>query len=120
VLVKGQAAPYPGYLFPEERIVRLLERADQCEDHAKLAGQLAEDTAAIRARECAAKLALATEGGKAREKLLLEALDAAKADAQREWWEQPAVTLPAGITLGLVVGIGATVGAVLLVGQLRP
>ncbi len=118
--MKGQAAPFPGYLFPEDRITRLVERVERCEDHAKLAEQLAEDLAAIRARECNAKLALALEGAQAREKLLTTALEQAKADAVVEWWEQPAVMLPAGITLGLVVGVGATVGAVLLVGQLRP
>ena len=89
---------------------------ETCEAKRTLDQQLAEDKERIKLGSLESQLKLADLASKDREKLLMQALEDARAANQREWWDSPNVFVPAGIVLGM----GMTVGAVLLVGQLRP
>jgi hypothetical protein len=113
---EGGRAPFDAICFPPARAERLGAKAETCELRRQLDGQLATDRAALQLDACNAKLKLADEAGKAREALLVKALEDAREAGRREVWEEPAAVL----AVGVVAGIAATVGAVLLVGQLRP
>lgn len=115
-MAEGDKAPFDAICFPPARAERLGSKLETCELHRQLDGQLATDKAALQLDACNAKLKLADLAAKDREALLVRALEAAREDARREVWETPWLVLTAGI----VVGVAATVGAVLLVGQLRP
>lgn len=115
-VAEGERAPFDAICFPPARAERLGAKLETCEARRTLDGQLAADKAAIQLDACNAKLKLADAAAKEREELLKAALEAAREDARRELWEEPGLVLTAGI----VLGVGATVGAVLLVGMLRP
>lgn len=115
-VAEGERSPFDAICFPPARAERLGAKLETCEAHRTLDAQLAADKAAIQLDACGAKLKLADAAGAQREGLLKRALEDAREDARREVWEEPGVVLAAGI----VIGIAATVGSVLLVGQIRP
>lgn len=117
---EGAPAPFAGILFPPARAERLGERLETCELRRDLDAQFATDKHKIQLDSCAAKQALADEAALEREKLLRTALEDAREDARREAWEEPSLVLTTGLLVGIVIGAGAIVGAVYLVGQLRP
>jgi len=115
-VAEGEKAPFDAICFPPARAERLGAKLETCELHRQLDGQLATATAKIQLDACAIKLKLADAASAEREALLRKALEDAREAGRRELWEEPGIVLTAGV----VVGVAATVGAVLLVGQLRP
>lgn len=113
---KGEAAPFAGYLFPPDNAENLASKVETCEAKRALDAQLATAKAKLQTDGCAAQLKLADTASVDREAILKSALEAAREDARRKLWEEPALVL----AVGVVGGVALTVGAVLLVGELRP
>ena len=112
----GEKAPFAGFLFPPGNAETIATKLETCEARRTLDAQLASDKASIQFDACNAKLKLADAAAGEREALLKKALEDAREDVRRELWEEPGLVLTAGV----VLGVAATVGAVLLVGMLRP
>lgn len=112
----GAPAPFAGIIFSPGRAAALGSKLETCELHRQLDGQLAAATAKLQLDGCARDLKLADSASADREALLQKALSDAQAAAQRPLWEEPGAVLTAGI----ILGVAATVGAVYLVGELRP
>lgn len=108
VIDEGMVAPFSGLLLTPKRAAKLHQRIETCEQTAELDRQHAAD-----------KLSDAETLRLAQVKELLAAVkqaeDAAKEAAHRHWYEAPELWLGTGV----VAGVLATVGAVLLAAQLR-
>ena len=122
----GDRAPFPGILMPPGRAATLGSKLETCQLHRDMDTELRDAKATIQFDACRAKLGLADAASKDREALLRKALENADglakenaAAAQRASWDHSLV-LSVGVVGGIVVGVAATVGAVYLVGQLRP
>lgn len=112
-LDKGDPAPYAGILLTSGRAAKLGTSYEKCKTKMKLDEEFF--TSREKIREDAAKNILDIERETAAEERKL--LEKRLADAEaRAWWDSADVLVPVGV----VIGIGATVGAVFLVAQLRP
>jgi hypothetical protein len=115
-LEPGDPAPFPGFLFPPKRAMRLGAKLEACEFQLKVDKDLFQRTLDLRVAGQAKADEIRIDAEKAKVKLLTEQLEAANKAATREWWEKPEVWFWTGI----VAGVGITVGAIWGVGQLRP
>lgn len=115
-LEQGERAPFAGILMPLENAAKLGERVESCELRLSMGERLAIEKERLRESSSEAVLHLERSSCSDKQKLLQSALADAQEDARREWWEQPEVIG----TIGALLGAGVVVGAVFLVGQLRP
>ncbi len=113
---KGEPAPFSGMLFPVANAERIAAKLENCEFRLELDRQLIDSTVDLKTGSLKAQLALETDAAKSREALLRDALRIEREANVIEWWQQPSVSG----AIGAAIGIGVVIGAVLLVGQLRP
>lgn len=112
----GEKAPFAGILMPHAMAARLGTKLEGCELKLKLNSQLFDDTLKLRADAQRAVVDIEVQVGKEKQRLLLEQLQAARAASERAWWDRGDLF----VALGVVGGVALTVGAVFLVGELRP
>lgn len=107
-LIKDEPAPFEGILMPIERAARLYERIQICEEELRL-----------EQKSCENKMDIETKLRLAQEKVLTDALEKARKDAERSWYEDPVLMVGTGAGVGAVVATAATIGFIWLAAQVR-
>lgn len=113
VLEVGDKAPFMGVLMPPGRAAKLGTKLESCTYKLTLDEKLFDDELKIRTQALQAALDLEKQAGERQRLVLQKQLDAAN---ERAWWD----SAPFLLAVGVVSGIGTTIGAVYLLGQLRP
>ncbi|MFA4944425.1 MAG: hypothetical protein WC789_06965 [Lentisphaeria bacterium] len=113
-LQAGQVAPYAGQLLTPRLAVDLGQRAQGCDARMELAVQFAQDSAQVDLRLERSLRENDLKASAEREKILQDALQAAREAQKDPWYEHPAfvATISVVLTVGLVVAVGYALQAV--------
>ncbi len=112
----GQPAPYAGILMPAEMAIRLGQRVESCEFELQQSVVKSDRLLSIEKTSCEQRIKLLETTTKLHVNDLEQQLLAAHKAAERQWWENPALSIGIGIGAGILF----TAGAVYLAGQLSP
>ena len=115
-LAAGASAPYAGVLMPLPMAVRLGQGLETCQFVAAEERKQSKQLLAIEQSSCTQRLKLLETTTSLHANSLEQQLLAAHKATERQWWENPTLSIAIGVGAGVLL----TAGAVYLAGQLSP
>ena len=107
-LLRDEPAPFDGILMPIERAARLYENIQTCEAELE-----------IEKNTCHKQMNIERNLREQQVASLTDALEQARKDAERSWYEDPVLMAGTGAGVGAVVATAATIGLIWLAAQVR-